>query len=278
MTQPIGIIAGGGNLPIATAHGIRAAGRQVACVGLRDCFDPTMRGESDIFATAGIIQLGRWIRLLKRWDVKEAIMVGRVAKVRMYAPFRMLRQLPDWRAAKIWFVRLKNDRRDDALLGAVATELLESGITLIDSTRYIPELMADQGVMTRTKPTSSQMADIEFALPMIKALGQMDIGQSLAVKERAITAVEAMEGTDLMIRRAGGLCPRGNWTLVKVSRPNQDLRFDVPTVGLQTIENLKAAGGSCLAVEAGKTILLDKPRMLEAADQAGISVVGIQVH
>jgi len=236
-----------------------------------------MRGESDIFATAGIIQLGRWIRLLKRWDVKEAIMVGRVAKVRMYAPFRMLRQLPDWRAAKIWFVRLKNDRRDDALLGAVATELLESGITLIDSTRYIPELMADQGVMTRTKPSSSQMADIEFALPIIKSLGQMDIGQSLAVKERAITAVEAMEGTDLMIRRAGGLCPRGNWTLVKVSRPNQDLRFDVPTVGLQTIENLKAAGGGCLAVEAGKTILLDKPRMLEAADRAGISVVGIQV-
>jgi len=277
MSKPIGIIAGGGDLPIATAHGIRAAGRQVACVGLRDCFDPTLRSESDIFATAGIIQLGRWIRLLKRWNVKEAVMVGRVSKVRMYAPFRMLRQLPDWRAAKIWFVRLKNDRRDDALLGAVASELLESGITLIDSTRYIPELMAEEGVMTNFKPTVEQLADIDFALPIVKRLGELDIGQSIAVKDREIFAVEAMEGTDLMIRRAGGLCTRGDWVLVKVSKPKQDLRFDVPTVGIQTIENLKAAGSNCLAVEAGKTILLDKPRMLEAADAAGICVIGVRV-
>lgn len=276
MMSPIGLIAGQGRLPLLNAQGIRAAGRRVACVGLRDQYDRELPELCDEFATAGIIQLGRWIRTLRRWQVREAVMVGRVSKARMYAPFRLIRQIPDLRAAKLWYRRLRHDKRNDAMLGAVADELAQAGITLIDSTQYISEQMAEPGILTRTRPTSSQMADIQFALPIVARMGDLDVGQSVAVKDREIIAVEAMEGTDAMIRRAGDLCRRGKWTLLKVAKPQQDMRFDVPTVGLLTIENLHAAGATCLAVEAGKVILLDKPKLLEAADEAGVAVVGVK--
>ncbi len=277
MERPIGIIAGQGQLPVLTAQGIRAAGRSVVCVGLRDQYDPRLPELCDGFKAAGIIQIGRWVRLLRRWGAAEAVMVGRVAKVRMYDPFYLLRQMPDWRAARLWFVRLRHDRRNDAILGAVADELAREGITLLDTTRYIPQHLADEGVMTRTTPTDSQRADIAFSLPIVARMGDLDIGQSLAVKDREVVAVEAIEGTDRMIERAGQLCRRGGWTLVKVAKPKQDLRFDVPTVGPNTIENLKRHGGSSIAVEAGRTILLDKPQLIEAADRAGIAIVGVRL-
>lgn len=273
---PLGLIAGQGRLPVLIAQGMRAAGRQVACVGLRDQFDSELPTLCHQFKPAGIIQLGRWIRTLRRWGVTEATMVGRVKKARMYEPFLWFRQLPDWRAAMLWYRKLRHDKRNDALLGAVADELQGSGITLIDTTQYIPDQMAGEGVLTRTKPSAAQEADIAFALPIVLRMGELDVGQSIAVKEREVIAVEAIEGTDAMIRRTGDLCRSGRWTLLKVAKPNQDMRFDVPTVGLLTIQNMKAAGGTCLAVEAGKVILLDKPQLLEAADKAGIAVVGVK--
>lgn len=277
MKEPIGIIAGHGRLPIHTAVGIRAAGRQVACVGLRELYDPSMPVLCDHFGSAAVTRLGRWIRLFKRWGVREVVMVGTVRKQRMYDPFRLLRNFPDWRAAKIWYYTVKGDRRTDRLLGALADELQREGITLIDTTRYIPDQLAQVGVMTRCKPSVEQYRDIEFALPIVRRMGDLDIGQSIAVKEREVIAVEAMEGTDAMIQRAGQLCRSGKWMLVKVAKPRQDMRFDVPTVGLKTIENLKAAGATCLAVQAGQVILLDKQEFLEAADRAGIAVIGIQI-
>lgn len=277
MELPIGLIAGQGKLPILTAQGIRRTGRPVACVGLYDQFDPALPPLCDQFRTAGIVQIGRWIRLLKRQGVHEAVMVGRVTKVRMYDPLHLFRQLPDLRAAKLWFGRLRHDKRNDAILGAVADELAAEGITLIDSTRYIPDHLAHEGVMTRRSPSDAQHADIEFALPIIRRMGDLDIGQSIAVKDREIIAVEAIEGTDRMIERAGVLCRRGGWTLLKIAKPDQDMRFDVPTVGVNTIENLKAAGAACLAVESGRVIMLEKPQIIEAADRAGIAVIGIRV-
>ena len=157
-------------------------------------------------------------------------------------------------------------------------EIVNAGITMIDSTSYIAGLMADEGMMTKSKPTMSQLADIDFALPIVRRLGELDIGQAVAVKSRDVIAVEAIEGTDAMIQRAGQLCRRGGWTLVKVSKPQQDMRFDVPTVGMRTIKKLKANGGGCLVVEAEKTILLDKDEFLEAADRAGIAVVGVKIE
>lgn len=273
---PIGLIAGQGRLPILNAIGMRAAGHKVACVGLHGQFSPELPELCDQFGHAGIIQIGKWIRTLQAFGVQEAVMAGRVKKVRMYDPLRWFRQLPDWRAITMWYHTLRHDKRNDAILGAVADELQKAGITLIDSTKYIPEQMAELGVMTKTKPSTQQLADIEFALPIVQRMGDLDVGQSIAVKERDIISVEAIEGTDAMIRRTGMLCRKGKWTLIKVAKPNQDMRFDVPTIGLLTLENLKATGGTCMAVEADKVILLDKPQLLETADKMGIAIIGFE--
>jgi hypothetical protein len=278
MDRPLGIIAGQGRLPVLTAIGARAAGRRVVCVGLRDQYDAELPGLCDTFKTAGIIQLGRWIRLLRKWGAEETIMVGRVKKVRMYDPLHLVKQIPDWRAAKLWFGRLRHDKRNDAILTAVADELASEGIRLIDSTTYMPQHMATEGVMTPgSPPSAAQRADVEFALPIIRKLGELDIGQSIAVRDREIVAVEAIEGTDAMIRRAGELCRRGGWTLVKVAKPKQDMRFDVPTIGVNTVENVKKNGGACIAVEAGKVIMVDKEQLIAAAQKLGVAVVGIRV-
>ncbi len=275
--RPIGIVAGGGRLPIAAARGIHAAGHRVACIGLHDQYDRSLPEHVDTFKQAGLIQIGRWVRIFRHWGVRRMMLLGKVEKVKMYDPFYLFRHRPDWRAAKIWFGRARHDRRPDQLLTALADTLASEGIQVIDSTQYIPDQMAEAGVMTRTQPTADQMADVDFALPIIRRLGDLDIGQSIAVKSRDVIAVEAIEGTDRMIERTGQLCRRGNWTLVKVAKPHQDMRFDVPTVGLRTIQKMAEQGGRCLAVEAGRTILLDKPQFLQAADTAGIAVVGVEM-
>lgn len=262
---------------MAAADGIRQAGRTVACVGLRDQFDADLPQHCDQFRAAGLIQIGRWIRLLKKWGASEAVLVGKVAKVKMHDPLRLFRHRPDFRAAKVWFIATRYDKRPDAMLGAVADELKKEGITLIDSTTYIPKLMAERGVMTTTQPTAGQRADIDFGLPIAQHMGELDVGQSLAVKDHDVLAVEALEGTDQMIVRAGSLCRTGGWTMLKIAKPKQDMRFDVPTVGPNTIERLKAANAGCLAIEAGKTIMLEKAKMLAAADRAGIAVIGVKV-
>ncbi|MFA9477305.1 LpxI family protein [Phycisphaerales bacterium AB-hyl4] len=273
--EPIGLIAGGGRLPVLEAEGIRAAGRRVMCVGLADQFDDDLPTYCDAFSEAGLVRLGKWIRLLRRWGVKQAVMVGYVRKAHMYEPMRLWRQVPDWRAAWLWYRVLRHDKRDQKILGVLADELGRNGIELIDTTRYIAEHMAGEGVLTRCQPTSGQWADLRFAWPILMRLNELDIGQSLAVKERDVIAVEAFEGTDEMIERAGKLCRSGGWVLAKGALPTKDLRFDVPTLGVQTIENVKRAGGRCIVVSAGKVILADKPAVIAAADAAKIPIVGM---
>lgn len=278
MDPPLGLIAGQGRLPVITAEGLAAAGRRIACVGLRGQYDPTLPSLCDHFRPAGIVQLGRWVRLLRGWGVKEAILVGRVRKTRMYEPFRLFRQIPDWRAVRVWYGTQRHDKRTNALLTGVADELQRCGIRMIPLAPYIPGHLADKGVMTHIRPADTFRKDVMFGLPIMRQLGDMDIGQAVAVKQRRLVAVEAIEGTDLMIHRAGQLCPDGGWTLIKAAKPNQDMRFDVPTVGLTTIAKLRKAGASCFAVEAGRVILLDKPKLLAEADRAGISVVGVDMQ
>jgi len=275
---PIGMIAGGGRLPIAAARGIRAAGRSVCCVGLADQYEDELPGLCDAFRQVGLVQVGKWARVLRRWGCEEAVLLGKVRKTRMYDPLLWLRYRPDFTAAKIWFWRLRSDKRADSMLGAVADELQADGITLIDSTKYISQCMADEGVMGKAKPTAANEADIAFALPIVHRMGDLDIGQAIAVADRDVLAVEAIEGTDAMIERAGALCTKGKWTLIKVAKPNQDMRFDVPTVGPRTIEKLAAHRANCLAVEAGRTIVLDREKMIAAADAAGIAVVGVRLR
>ena len=275
-TRPIGLIAGQGTLPVIVAQGMRAAGRRVSCIGLADQFVPELPTICDDFAPAGIVQVGKWIKLARRFGVREAVMVGRVSKARMHDPLRLFRQIPDWRAFDIWYRKLRHDRRSATLLTVLAEDLAKEGLVLIDSTTYIPDHMASEGAMTKRQPTDEQRGDIDFGWPLLRQVGSLDIGQAIAVREKDVIAVEAVEGTDRMIARAGELCRRKGWTLLKTARPGHDMRADVPTIGVSTIESMHKAGGGCIAVGVGRVILVDRPAVLAAADRLDIAVVGVR--
>jgi len=271
----LGLIAGQGRLPFLVADGARKAGFDVICAGLADNADPGLAEHVQHFYTVAIARPGSWIRKLRRHGVTSTIMVGRVSKKRIFTPWRILKYLPDWRALRAWYWRLRGkDKRNDTLLGALAEELASGGIILEDSTMYCREHLAHVGVITQCQPSSSMQADIEFGWPLAKELGRLDIGQAIAVREREVIAVEAIEGTARMIERAGACCRKGRWTLIKTSKPGQDMRFDVPCVGPDTIRQLGENGGKCLVVEAEKTILIDKPKTVILADKLGIPIVG----
>ncbi len=272
----LGLIAGQGRLPFLVAQGAQQAGLKVVCIGLADSAEPDLAACVDAFFWGAVARPGGWMRKLRRRGVTRTIMVGRVAKTKIYTPWRIVKYLPDWRALRIWYWRLRGkDKRNDSVLRAIAEEFASGGIILEDSTMYCKEHLADAGVMTRTQPSATHKADIAFGWPMVLEVGRLDIGQAIAVREREIIAVEAIEGTAAMIERAGKLCKKGGWTLLKAAKPDQDMRFDVPCVGPDTIESLKRNGAACLAVEKGKTLILDKPDTLALADKLGIAVVGI---
>lgn len=272
----IGLIAGGGGLPILIARSLRASGHPVHGLGLADQFDPELPGICSTFREVGILRVGSWGRILSKLGVHHAIMVGRVDKAKlMYDPWRVFRNLPDWPTLQAWYKHLRFDKRSHAVLGAVADELDRCGVKLLDSTAPIPDAMADVGVMTKLQPTPAQQADIELAWPLLTQLLRLDIGQAVAVRERDIISVEAIEGTDRMIERSGNLCRRRPWTLLKGARFGHDRRSDVPTVGINTINNLHAAGGTGLVLSAGDVIMLDKPEMIAAADRLGICMIGL---
>lgn len=272
----LGLIAGEGRLPFLVANGARQAGIKVVCVGLADCADPKLAECVDVFFYGALARPGGWLKKLKKLGVRQAIMVGRVAKTRIFTPWRIIKYLPDGRALRIWYWRLRGkDKRNDTILNAIADEFASAGVILMDSTMYCQEHLADQGVMTRRQPTAAQWADIEFGWPIVQDIARLDIGQAIAVREREIIAVEAIEGTAAMIERAGALCKKGGWTLLKTAKPNQDMRFDVPCIGPDTIESLSRCKAACVAVQKGKTLILDKPQTLALADRLGIAVVGI---
>jgi DUF1009 family protein len=271
---PLGLIAGGGLFPRLVAQGARAAGREVVCVGLGEFPDAGLAEVCDVYERVGVLKLGQWARRLRKHGVGEAVMVGRVAKDHIHKRGRYFQFFPDLAALKLLAGSLRRDKRDFAILNAVADALGERGITLIDTTIYARQHLASAGVMTKHGPSDLQRADIDFAWPLGQWLSRHDVGQSLAVKEQDVIAVEAVEGTDAMIRRAGELCARGGWTMVKVNNATKDKRFDVPCVGVGTIQKLQAAGCRCLVLEAEAVMMLDKPAVLATAEKAGVSVVG----
>jgi len=272
--ETVGLIAGAGRPPLLAAEGIRRAGKRLVVVGLRGLASARLKTLADEFTWAGITRVGAWIRSLRKWGAREAIMIGAVRKTEIYSPLRLLRYIPDVRTAVIWYLKVRKDKRDNAVLLAVSDELRREGIELASCVKYCEEHLAGEGLMTRTPVPGAAEGDVEFGWRIARASADLDIGQCIAVKERDIIAVEAMEGTDRMIRRAGRICRTGGWTLVKVARPNQDMRFDVPTVGPETLRNLKHARCACLVVEAGRTLIVDKPATLALADKFRIAVVG----
>ena len=273
---PLGLIAGEGVFPVLVARGERAAGRRVVCAGFAGSVWPTLRDEVDEFRTFSVARVNGWMRFVADRGCREAIVVGRVTKGAAHDPLWFVRYIPDWRTTKIVWRLLRHDRRPQTFIDMVIRELASDGVTVIDSTTYCADHLTAPGVLTRRQPTDAQRADAAFGWDLCRRISRMDIGQAIAVHHRTVVAVEALEGTNAMIERAGQLCRRGGgWTLIKVANTSQDLRIDVPTVGTTTIEKLAAAGCGCLVLEAGKTIMLEKPKVLDLADRHKIAVVGV---
>jgi len=274
--QPsLGLIAGNGILPALVAHSAKAAGFRVCCIGLKNQFDPALPASCDVFSTVGIAKIGRWIRLMKRWNINEAVMVGGVGKTIMHDPFRLLRLMPDVRGLRLWYRHLRHDRRDATVLAAIADELQREGVTLIDSTTHIKEHLASKGTIGTVSPTSQQKNDVAFGWPLLSDTVALHIGQSIAVREGDVLAVEAIEGTAALIQRAGELCKRKGWTLLKTAAADHDMRADVPSIGIDTIAQCTVAGCGCIALGAKSVILLDKPAVIDAANKAGIAIIGV---
>jgi UDP-2,3-diacylglucosamine hydrolase len=272
----IGLLAGGGRFPFVVAEAARRQGAEVVCVALRDHADPEIEQAVDRIHWMGLGKLGRMIRTFQREGVTHATMAGKVHKVSLFAPFKMFRLLPDFHFLRWWFVRRrKRDNKDDSLLLDIIAEFDREGIRFGSALEICPELLVKAGCHTRRKPSAPELADVAFGWVHAKEMGRLDVGQSVVVKMKTVIAVEAVEGTDRCILRAKELCPRGGFTVVKVSKPQQDMRFDVPTVGPTTIESMKKAGGSMLAIETAKTILLDAEETIALADQAGISILSL---
>lgn len=275
----VGLIAGWGCYPLLLAQHLKRRGCEVCGLGIRNHADPELAAVCDRFAWIGLGQVGRGLRLLKQWNVQEATLAGKVHKVTLFRPWMWWYHFPDWKGFRTFaphFLHHSRDNRDDTLLTTVCKQLEAAGITVRAATAYLPEVLVSPGPVTPAPPTPRQWRDIVFGWQVAKEMGRLDIGQTVVVKDQAVLAVEAIEGTDACIRRAGELCPAGGFTVVKVAKPQQDMRFDVPTVGVLTLETMAAAGGAVLAVEAGKTILLDPDRVVGIALRHKIKIIATQ--
>ncbi len=271
MPDRIGLIAGNGRFPILLAQGARKHGVEVVAVGLEDEASPELADHVDVFHWSAMTKLGRVINIFKAEGITRAYMAGGVRKAKLYERLS-LKMIPDWRTATLFYKRVR-DNKDHTLLEAVVDEFAGEGIHFHDSTEFMGEHLAEEGCMTLRLPTEREAGDIEFGWGIGKRVAEMQIGQTLVVKDKCVVAVEAVEGTDETVKRAGALAKKGA-VVIKLAKPDQDMRFDVPTIGVQTVDTLKAAGVSAVAVEAGKTLMLDKPDLLAAADAAKIAIVG----
>jgi DUF1009 family protein len=265
--KTLGLIAGNGKFPLLFAAEARREGYRVIAVAHRGETPPEIETLADEITWVQVGQLGKIVRAFKSAGVTQAAMAGGIGKAKLFGNFR-----PDVRGIR-FLARLKS-REDDALLRGVADELGREGITILASTLCLPDIVPEQGILTAQSPTARQWDDIHFGFKLAKEIGRLGIGQTVVVKDGVVVAVEAVEGTDAAIERGGGLA-RAGCVVVKVSKPGQDLRFDVPAAGVDTIKNLHAVGGAVLAVEAEKTILLERDEMLRLASSCGIAVVGV---
>ena len=266
--KKIGLIAGVGRLPVEFARAARGMGVHVIGIGVLPEVDPELAQVAHSYEYINIAKLDRIFKLLKREKVTEITLLGKINKELVYAH----KELPDLRVLKI-FSRLKNFS-DDTLTLALVDELAAEGISVLDQTELLRPLMPQPGVLSKRPPTEAELADMRFGLAMAKKIGGLDIGQTVVVKNRAIMAVEAIEGTDACIRR-GGQLGRGGVTVAKSAKPQQDMRFDVPGVGPDTIDSMIQAGAVALVIEAGRTLVVDREKMLEKADQQAITIVAM---
>ncbi len=261
-----GLIAGNGDFPFLVLEGARKAGERLAVVAIKEETDKRIEQSAEALTWVGIGQLGKMISFFREAGVSKVIMAGQVKHVQLFSG-----AVPDVRMLKM----LGNlpRRNTVSLIGGIAAELERDGIELIDSTYFIQDHLAPKGVLTKREPNDVEQANIEYGLHIASEIVRLDLGQTIVVRAKACVAIEAMEGTDATIARAGQLA-KGKLTVVKVAKPDQDMRFDVPVVGPPTVRVMAEAGATCLSVTAGKTLVFDREAMIQAADRHKIAIVG----
>jgi DUF1009 family protein len=260
-----GLIAGNGRFPFLVLEGARSQGIDMAVIAIKEEADPELSKQARRLHWVSLGELSKTIDLLHREGVTQAVMAGQVKHNKIFSAIR-----PDWKLAKLLFALPK--KNTDSLIGAVAKVLEDEGIRLVDSTLFLKPLLPEAGVLTRRAPSEDESAEMAYGLSVARNIANMDIGQTVVVSSQACVAVEAMEGTDETITRAARLAIGKPLVVIKVSKPRQDMRFDVPVVGLPTIATMKTAGATALAVDAGRTILFDREALIAAADEAGIAI------
>jgi DUF1009 family protein len=270
----LGLIAGNGRFPFLVLDAARRAGHEVTIIAFKEEAFPDLeavaaRPPAAPVHRVSLGQMGTWMRLLKEAGVTQAVMAGQVKHTKLFSDI-----MPDLTALSV--LRRLKGKNTDAIIAAVADVLKDQGIILIDSTSFLEPLLARAGVLTRRRPTDDESRDLEFGYRVADRIAGLDVGQTIAVKSAAVVAVEAMEGTDAVIARAGQLAGSGV-CIVKVAKPQQDMRFDVPVVGVATIEAMAAAGATVLSVDAGKTLMVDGEAVISAADESGITLIGRRV-
>ena len=263
-----GLIAGNGRFPFLVLQRARESGVEMVVAAIKEETAPDIESQAASVEWMSVGQLGRLIRFFKREQVTHAIMAG---QVKHHQIFR-LNALPDLRMVRL-LARLST-KNTDSLIGAVADELAREGITLVDSTTFLEPLLASEGALTGRAPTKDERADIGYGLGIAREIARLDLGQTIAVKDRAVVAIEAMEGTDAVIARAGEVTGGKPFVIVKVAKPDQDMRFDVPVIGVPTIEHMTRAGATAIHVTARKTLLFDKGELIALADRNGIAIIG----
>ncbi|MBX7056123.1 MAG: UDP-2,3-diacylglucosamine diphosphatase LpxI [Pyrinomonadaceae bacterium] len=265
-----GLIAGNGQFPFLVIEGARRKGADLSVVAINEETDTRIDQEASDIRWVGIGQLGKMIAFFKERGVERVMMAGQVKHVQIFSG-----AMPDMRMVKmLWNLPRRNT---DALIGGIAMELAKDGIELIDSTFFVGDHLASEGVMSKRRPSDLELENIEYGLQIAREIARLDLGQTIVVRGKACVAVEAMEGTDAAIKRAGELA-NGKLTVVKVAKPHQDMRFDVPVVGISTIETMIAAGATCLSISAGKTLIFDRQVMLSLADRHNICVIGSPIE
>ena len=273
--EPVGLLACGGRFPIVIAEKARECGIPVVCVAVKGMADPVLKNICAEFTWLRRLSLGKTVRSFRRGGVRRWTMAGKFEKRVLLRPWWWFRFLPDWRIIRIWLSRRRRANNDDSLLLALIDEFRRDGLECVSALDLCPELLVKEGILTRRKPSAAELQDIDIGWHLAREMGRLDVGQSVMIRARAVLAVEAVEGTDQAIARAGELCRRGGFVVVKVAKPQQDKRFDVPTVGVQTIETMRAAGATALAIEAGRTILLDEAETVARADKYGIAIASL---
>ena len=265
-----GLIAGNGRFPFLVLEGARSQGIEMTVIAIKEEAAPELEQHAKRLHWVSLGELSKTIDLLHQEGVKQAVMAGQVKHNKIFSAIR-----PDWKLAKLLFALPR--KNTDALIGAVARVLEDEGIQLVDSTLFLKPLVPEAGVLTRRAPNEHEVQDIAYGLGVARQIAGMDIGQTVVIADKACVAVEAMEGTDETIARAARLAGGKQLVVVKVSKPKQDMRFDVPVVGLPTIQQMQGCGATALAVDAGRTLFFDREKLIELANQAGIAIQAFPV-